>query len=155
MAEPISIIASAITILGAAITAADAVLSLACQLRNAPIEIAFLQNDVVDTRLILSNAKDNAGEDRSLDSRLALPDITGVYGNPQNISKVEYSIKRIERVLASIDTVLRQVTKARGLGRTTVHHGQWILHRTKLRLLRQELQELRTSVALHFSANSR
>ena len=155
MADLVSVVASAITVTGAAITVADAVLSFICQLRNAPDEIAFLQNDVIDTRLILLNIKDNTSEDRSLDRRLALPDTAGVYGNPENISKVEYSIKRIERVLLGIDSVLRHITKSRGLGRTTVHQGQWILHRIKLRLLRQELQELKTSVAVHFSANSR
>ncbi|KAG8529125.1 uncharacterized protein KY384_005760 [Bacidia gigantensis] len=154
MAEPISIIASAVTVTGAAITVADTVLSFILQLQNAPHEIAFLQNDVIDTRLILSNIKDNTGENQSLDRRLAIPGATGPFGNPEIISNVEYSIKRIERILLQIQVILRHVTKSRGLGRTTIHHRQWVLHRLKMRSLRQELQELKTSVAVHFSANS-
>ena len=155
MAEPVSIVASAVTVTGAAITVADAVITFVSQLRNAPKEIAFLQADVIDTRLILSNIKDNTAEDRSLGSRLALPDSAGTYGSPENISKLDYSVKRIERVLVDIDSALRHVTKSQGLSRTTVHQGQWIIHRTKLKSLRQELQELKTNVAVHFSANSR
>ena len=155
MADPISIVASAITVTGAAITVADTILSFISQLRNAPDEIMFLQNDVTDTRLILSNIKNNAGEDQSLNVRLALPDAGGVYGNPENISKAEYLIKRMERVLLETDSTLRDATKSRTLGRSTVHKRAWILHRSKLRSLRQELQELKTSVALHFSATSR
>ena len=155
MAEPISIVASAVTVTGAAITVADAVLSSICQLRNAPDEIAFLHDDISDIRLILSNIKDNSSQDRSLNVRLALPDTGGVYGNPENIFKVEYLIKRIEPVLLEIDAVLRKVTKSRGLSRTTVYQGAWILHRTRLRSLRQELQELKISVAVYFSASRR
>ena len=155
MADPFSIVASTVTVTGAVITVADTILSFISQLRNAPDEITFLQNDVTDTRLILSNIKDNAGEDRSLDARLALPDPGGVYGNPENISKAQYLIKRIERVLLEIDSTLREVTKSRTLGRATVHQRAWILHRSKLRSLRQELRELKTSVAVHFSASSR
>jgi len=155
MADPLSIIASTITVVGAAITVSDTVLSSISQLRNAPDEIIFLQNDVADTRLILSNIKDNAGEDRSLDARLALPDHAGVYGSPENISKAEYLIKRVERVLREIDTVLQNVTKTRTLGGTTVHRRAWILYRSKLGSLRQELRDLKASVAVHFSASSR
>ena len=155
MADPIAIVASAITVTGAAITVADTILSFIRGWQNAPDEIMFLQNDVTDTRLVLSNVKDNAGEDRSLDAQLALPDTGDVYGNPEYISKAEYLIKRIERVLLAIDSALQDVTKSRSLGRTTVHQKAWILHRSKFRLLRQELLELKTSVAVHFSANSR
>ena len=155
MAEPVSVIASAVTVTGAAITVADSILSFISQMRYAPEEIAFLQNDVIDIRLVLSNIKANTAEDQSLDRRLALPDSAGAYGHPENISKLDYSLKRIERVLLETDSALRQVTKSRGLGRTTVHRGQWIIHRTKLGLLRQELQELKTSMAVYLSANSR
>lgn len=121
MSEPVSIIASAVIFTGATIPVADAVSSLIRQLRNAPDEIAFLQNDVIDTQLILSNINDKSDEDRFFDVRLAFSDISSIYGNPEYIFKVEYSIKRIERVLIKIDSALRHVTKSRGLGRTTVH----------------------------------
>jgi hypothetical protein len=140
MTDPIGILASAITFAGAAITVADTV--------------TFLHNDVTDTRLILQNIKENASEDRSLDTRLALPD-SGPYGSPENISRAEYLLRRIKRVLVEIDTNFRDVTKSRSLGRITIHHRAWILHRAKLKLMRQDLRELKTSVAVHFSASSK
>ena len=155
MADPFSVAVSAITVIGAAITVADTLVTFIGELRNAPDEVMFLQNDVTDTRLILSNVKENAGEDRSLNVRLALPEGGCIYGSPEVIAKAEYLIKRMEKVLLDIESTLRDITKPRSLGGTVVIQRAWFLHRSRLRSLRQELRELKTSVAVHFSASSR
>ena len=155
MSDPLSILASVITVAGAAITISDSILSLLSQLRNAPDEVIFVQNDVTDTRLVLSNIKANSAEDRTLDRRLALPDANATYGDPENILKAELLIKRMERILLDIDLSLRKMTKSRSQNGITLHQRAWFLKRSKLRLWRQELRELKTSVAVHFSASSR
>ncbi|KAH7149008.1 hypothetical protein B0J13DRAFT_662788 [Dactylonectria estremocensis] len=154
MADPLSIVASALTVAGAAITVADTILSFIGDLRNAPAEIVYLQNDVTDTRLILSNIKDNANEDRSLDARLALPGAGDVYGNPEHISKGETLIRGVERVLHDIDSVLRTVTRSRSPGRAKINQRAWVLNRSKLRSLLGQLRDLKTNAAVHFSVSN-
>jgi hypothetical protein len=154
MAEIIGAVASGLTVAGAAITIADAVLTIISQMRNAPEEILFLHNDVTDARLILSNIRENSSQDQSLQARLALPDNAGVYGDPENIAKTEFLIRRIERVLMQIDSALKDVTKSKYLGRVTIHQRAWMLSRTRIRSLRSELRELKTSIAVHFSAST-
>jgi hypothetical protein len=154
MADPLSIVASVITVAGAAITVSDTILTFICELRNAPNEITFVHNDVTDTRLVLSNIKDNAAETQSIDRRISPPESDPV-GNPEDIAKMEYLTKRTERVLLDIDLVMRACTKSRSLGGVTLHQRAWFLNRSKLRFLRQELREVKTSLAVHFSASSR
>jgi hypothetical protein len=155
MAEILGAVASIITVAGTAITVADAVLTFISQVRNAPEEILHLHNDVTDTRLILSNIRENSSQDRSLQSRLTLADDSGIYGDPENVAKAEYLIRRIERILMQIDSTLQDVTKYKSLGRITVHQRAWMLSRSKIRSLRGELRELKNSLAVHFSATTR
>jgi hypothetical protein len=155
MADPLSIIASAITVAGTAITAADTILSFIGDLRNAPAEIMYLQNDVTDMRLILSNIVDNGAEDRSLDTRLALPDTGGVYGNPEHIFKGETLIRRVEDVLREINLILRTVSKSRSPSRVTIDYKAWVLNRSKLSRLQGRLRDLKTNAAVHFSVSNR
>lgn len=155
MADPLSIIASAITVVGASITVADTIISLISKLRNAPEEVKFLQNDVTDTRPLLSNIKQNVGQDRALDARLAIPDTGNLLGSPENIAKAEFLVQRIEQVLMEIDLALRSVTKPRTLNVVCINHGSWAMNRNRIKSLRVDLQELKNSLAIHFSASSR
>jgi hypothetical protein len=154
MAEVLGAIASGITIAGAAITIADTVTNLISQVINAPEELLFLHNDVTDTRLILWNIKENASQDQSRCNALSLRDSTGAYGNPENIAKTEYLIRRIERVLAQIDRALREVTKSKSLDRVTIHQRSWMLNRVRMRSLRTELRDLKTNLSVHLSAST-
>ncbi|KAH7383921.1 ankyrin repeat-containing domain protein [Pyrenochaeta sp. MPI-SDFR-AT-0127] len=154
MAEIVGAVASGITLVGAAIHGADAILNLISHIRNAPEEILHLHNEVTDTRLILSNIQENANQYQALHMRLALPDSSSVYGNPEYISKTERIIERINRLLNRLDITLREVTKSRSLTSITVHSGAWLLHRPKIQSMRSELRELKISLSVHFSANT-
>jgi hypothetical protein len=154
MAEIVGAVASGITVLGATITVADAILSFISQLRNAPEEIAFLHTEVNDTRLILSNINENASRDQSFQTQVALPDNAGIYGDPENISKAEFLVKRINRVLKQAENALKEVTKSKYNYRVTIHQKAWLMNRSKIRSLRGELRELKTSLAVHFAVGT-
>jgi hypothetical protein len=154
MAEVIGAVASGITIAGLAITIADTITNIVSQVINAPEELRFLHNDVVDTRLILWNIKENASQDQSIRNTLSLRDCPETYGNPEDIAKTEFLIRRIERVMTQIHLTLGEVTKSKSLDRVTIHQGSWLLNRIKIRSLRTELQELKTNLTIHLSAST-
>ena len=96
MADPLSIAALVIAVVGAAITVSDTFLSFIGQITKAPNEVMYVHNDVTDMRLVLSHVEANAAGDRSLDQRLAAQD-DGILGNPQPIVEVEVLLKRTEQ----------------------------------------------------------
>jgi hypothetical protein len=100
MADPLSAVASAITVVGAALTIADRILSFVEDLRNAPSEVVFLQNDVTDTRLILSNIVDNERNDHTLATQLAVHGTIDSLGRPEDAHQGKISIGRLENSFA-------------------------------------------------------
>ncbi|KAK0753875.1 ankyrin repeat-containing domain protein [Schizothecium vesticola] len=155
MAEVISVAASAVTFVGAAITISNTVLSFISDLRQAPDEVLFLYNEVTDTRLILLRIKENVEQNQSLDTSLALPDNSGILGaTAESTAKAEFLLKRIERVLSDIDLCLRSLTKSKSSRGVTINHRSWLLSRNRIKSLRQDLRDLKTNAALHFSSSS-
>jgi hypothetical protein len=154
MAEILGVIASGITLAGAAIAIADKVTNLIGQVVNASEELLSLHHDVTDTRLILWNIKENASQDQSLCHTLSLNDSTGTYGNPENIAKTEFLIRRIERVLSRLDLVLREVTKSKMSNQVTIHQISWMSNRVRIRSLRMELRDLKASLTVHLSVST-
>jgi len=154
MADPLSIAASLIAVVGAAIAVSDSILSLIHQVTNAPNEVMNVHNDITDVRLVLCNVEANTAKGRSLEQTLAMAE-DGPLGNPQDIAKVELLLRRTELTLTEIDYILRTVIKAKSPNELTLHQRAWLLNRSKLRVLRDELRGLKISLAVHFSASSR
>ncbi|KAM5386676.1 hypothetical protein ACJZ2D_000639 [Fusarium nematophilum] len=154
MAEALGVAASAIAVVGAAIKITETILDSISQFRSAPAEIDFLHHEVADTQLILTNINENMAGIRHFQHRLGLSDSEEALGNPETIHKAGFLLKRLEMGLLEIDTVLKTITRSRSSPKVIINQATWILHRSKIKSLRQELRELKDNVALHFSASA-
>jgi hypothetical protein len=150
--DPLSIIASSITLLGASISASEVIVSFISGIRNLPAELLATTTDVAEFRAVLveleastrledfllrSLPDDGAGNLRAIAERL-----------PAASLESQRHIERSNSKLAEIEGSVRKISSAEALGKFK------FLERKKLQSLRQELRDIKLSLSAHFSVKS-
>lgn len=138
--DPLSIVASVITIAGIALTSLK-------QLRNfygAKTEILNLINEVSDLRLVLGEVN------RTIQGRAKATNL-----RDSSINAIAIVLKRAEtnfiKLIKTIDNVTR-VDASRG--KRKVNRFSWIYHKSKISRLQHQLTDARTTLTTLYSSST-
>ena len=150
--DPLSIIASSIAIIGAAISSSEVIISFISGIRNLPAELETTSRDVAEFRTVLLEVESSVRLEEVL--LQALPD--GLTGRltailPQLPAASTDAFERIKAIggkLSEIDASVKRISSSEYLGRLK------LLERKKLQVLRQDLRDIKLSISAHFSVKS-
>jgi Fungal N-terminal domain of STAND proteins len=132
MADPLSVTASVIAVLGAAVNAAQTIQNLIRTLRQAPDELLALSNEVSDFRLVLHEIDLSAqGQDVAYNSTSAILRI---------LSRAEAKLDELDRfVKGFVRPHLSTVTK--------VDRVRWMKEKNNAQAIQSELRAMRMDLA--------
>lgn len=151
--DPLSVVASVITIVGATITAADKVLSLINHMNSASEEVIWLNNEVSDFKVILHNIEETTVEEQNLlnANGTASP-------NSQNLAVAAETLELAQRAqvkLLELETLIAKSIQSRGSSGISMRNRNWLQGKYRMRMLREELKDIKVSLGLYFSTRSR
>ena len=151
--DPLSIAASVITVTGAAINVANTTLQLIDLFRNALMEILALRNDITDLKAMVTHMRDEAAHNKYLAAlaREAELEIPGF----ESLSESTTLINRVQIKLSEIDLLLRKTISAKTLTGVVVKHLSWNRYKGQLRLLHDELRDMKSNLSLSLTARTR
>jgi hypothetical protein len=135
MADPLSIIASAIAV-GQAGESLTRILSKAKRVWEAPEEVNLLANEVAESKTIIS----------SLQNVLDLPggpDPARVEILAVNICRYGQVLEKLEKLVENTFIKSSEVNK---LGQRKVHRHMWAMKKSKVEGLRQRLKDIRLAI---------
>jgi hypothetical protein len=134
--DPLSIIASSITLVGASISASEVIVSFISGIRNLPAELRSTSQDVADFRTLLVELDSSIrleeillqslGRDRSVPFRAIADSIPAA--SREGFERIE----RVNSKLTEIETSVRKISEKEFLGKLK------LLERKKLQVLRQD-----------------
>jgi hypothetical protein len=157
--DPLSIIASTITVLGACISVSEGVINLISHIKNTPYELLQTSNDVTDFRLVLSNIEESIRQEETLIQlqrpTLGLAQHTTTNHVPAATPEATILIERARRKLVEIDEVVKKynhLQNAKGLGSL---RRVRTLNTGSLRVLRDDLRSMKLNIATYFSVKGR
>jgi hypothetical protein len=150
--DPLSIIASSITLIGASIAAAEVVVDIISAIRNFDSEIEATSQDVADFRGVLVELAENM---RLEELFLQAPNLDAQGGIraiaarvPAASTEAQTRIRRTRDKLVEIETSVRKITSSALRGRLQ------LLERKRLSILRADLRDLKLSLSAQFSVKS-
>src|SRR5271170_1962959 len=146
--DPLSIIASTITVLGACISVSEGVIKLISHIKNTPSELLQTSNDVTDFRLVLFNIEESIRQEETLIQTLrptwGLGQRTITNHVPAATPEAKTLIERAQSKLVEIEEVVKRynhVQNAKGLGSLrrvrTLNMGSLSVLRNDLRSITQ------------------
>lgn len=150
--DPLSIIASSFTLIGASIAAAEVVVNFISGIRNLDSELEATFQDVTEFRCVLveladtlrleelflqSMNTDESGSTRAIASRI-----------PEASDEAQARIMRTREKLVEIEKSVRKITSSAFGG------SLQLLERKKLNTLRADLRDLKLSLSAQFSIKS-
>ncbi|KAH0559647.1 hypothetical protein GP486_003838 [Trichoglossum hirsutum] len=147
--DPLSVSASVVTLLGAT----QAVLRLIRSVRGAPDELLLLGNEITDFRGVLSNIRGSAVEEQ------ALVTTTGPFPDGQSQpatteAEVEAWTQRAQNKLSELEALIKKATKARNTSGVGVKKRIWLKERSRLKVMREELKDIKLNLGLYFCIKS-
>ena len=154
--DPLSILVSSITLLGACITVADRTLCTIAKFRHLSNELLATSNDVADFKLVLMDIHEvSVEEERILNSlRLERPgqpllqDVHIATANPQT----QRMLERARDKLAEIEEVLR---KTNTMSKKETIRRARLAATDRLKVLREELRDIKVNISAYFSVKGR
>lgn len=139
MADPLSVTASAIAVIGAAVNVAQTIQTLIKTLRKAPDELLALSNEVSDLRLVLYEIDLAAqGQDVAYNSASAILQI--LHRGQAKLDELDQFVKRFIR------PHLRTVTK--------VDRVRWVKEKNNAQAIQSELRAIRMDLATILAAKT-
>jgi hypothetical protein len=150
--DPLSIIASSITLVGASISASEVIVSFISGIRNLPTELRSTSQDVADFRTLLVELESSIRLEeillQSLGGDGSAPFRAIADGIPAASREGFERIERVKSKLTEIETSVKKISEKEFLGKLK------LLERKKLQVLRQDLRDIKLGVSAHFSAKS-
>lgn len=154
--DPFTILVSTITVVGATIKVSEKVVKLVTNCKHLSDELISVLNDVTDFRLVLTVIEETPVEERrlvasGLDSRtLAIEGITpaATTGAPDMIQRAH------DKLLEICEYVQKLQNMRDAKGWATVGRIR-LLERSRLKTLKEELQEMKRNISSYFAVRSR
>ena len=152
--DPLSILASSLTLIGATISATEVVVNFISGIRNLDSELEATLQDVTEFRCVLVELMETVRlEELFLQSMPANTDLLGdsqaIAGRiPAASSEAQARITSTKDKLGEIETSVRKITHSPFGGKLQ------LLERKKLNTLRAELRDLKLNLSAHFSVKS-
>jgi hypothetical protein len=148
--DPLSIIASSITLITASIAASEVVVSFISGIRNLDSELEATSQDVTDFRNVLLELAENMRlEALLLQSTETVGSVRAIAGRvPAASTEAQARIRRTRNKIVEIEVSVRRISGSTLRGRFR------ILERKRLAILREDLRELKLSLSAHFSVKA-
>jgi hypothetical protein len=141
MAEPLSVIASAIAVIATSATCAKTLLGIIKDLRDAPDDLLVLSNEVTNITCIIDEAKEVCEGLASDDS-----------SNPKLIETLEGLLKEAEGVLGDLtDMVSKYKSKLQILDQSV----WWLRQKSTAKKYIMKLQDIRTKITELLNSKTR
>ena len=136
MADPLSIFASVVTVIGAA-AGVGKTLSLLRRLKNAPIELLALNNEVSDMRIVFDGLKRFLGQENSR-----------LQSDEHYLQKLSTLVSRAESQLLELHKLIqhRLVQPTPVSTDLKVSHYQWIRAKPTIDRCRRGLRDIRLNI---------
>jgi hypothetical protein len=151
--DPLSILASAITLTGATLEVTKRIVRIVKAVRSAPADLLCLNNEVSDFAVILSNIQESAIQERAL---LETGEPTSATtSSPAATAEATTLTQRARTKLLDVEAIVAKATKNRPDNSIVLQHRIWIRERGRLKSLREELKDAKYNLALYFSTKSR
>lgn len=156
--DPLSILVSSITLLGAGIKVAESIVSIIGSIHNLPDELLATSNDVTDFSFVLMEIQETSvREERALtalrlgEARQALLQADGIAA--ANL-QARAMLKRARDKLIEIEDLLRKAQAAQ-MSKKVLLLRMKLLATDKLRVMREELREIKINISAYFSIRGR
>jgi hypothetical protein len=157
--DPLSIIASTITVLGACISVSEGVINLISHIKNTPNKLLQTSNDVTDFRLVLSNIEESIRQEETLIQLLRPtwgPGQRNITNHvPAATPEATTLIERAQSKLVEIEEVVKRynhLQNVKGLGSL---RRVRTLSMGSLGVLRDDLRSMKLNIAMYFSVKGR
>ena len=136
MADPLSITASIIAVIGAA-EGVSKTLAKIKNIRNAPSEVLALVNEVSDLRIVLGDVE-----------RYIIRDTTGTYRSPEQLRTMSTLVTRASGHLLELDkTIQYRLIKANSTAADfRVSRHEWAVARPAVERFRQSLRDVKLNM---------
>ena len=157
--DPFTLIASAITVVGACIHVSEGVIKLISQIKNTPNELLQTSNDVTGFRLVLVNVEESIRQEEVLLQTLIPTRGRGqrTITNHGSAAAPEAAtlLQRAQDKVVEIEEVVKKYRKLQNGRRLGVLGRVRIVNMNNLRTLRDDLRGLKLNIATYFSVKGR
>jgi hypothetical protein len=158
--DPISIVGITIVLVGASLNVSEGLVKLMSHIKDTPNELLQASNVVTDFRLLLLNIGDSIRDEERLwrmvrsqsHPRLSLSDPSY---NPAAAPEMQTLLRRAEARLNELQEVVRRFTELQNASAFGTFARIRMLGRRKLKILGDDLNSLKVSIASHFSVKGR
>lgn len=150
--DPLSIVASSITLIGATIATSEAILSFISGIRNLDAELDATSQDVANFRHVLVELEESTRIEelllRSLPQDVP-PTLQEIADRvPATSSEVLARVRQSQNKLADIETSVRRISSV------ALMRNFRLLERKKLARLRQDLRDIRLNLSAQYSVKT-
>ena len=157
--DPLSILVSTITVLGATIQVSEKVVSLVFHAKNLSNELISVLNDVTDFQSVLTAIEENAAEERRLMALIDAdpgPRILALEGiAPAATTAAPDMIQRAHDKLLEIGEHVQRLHNIRDAKGWATLGRVRLLETTRLSKLREELRGMKQNISFFFAVKGR
>ena len=157
--DPLGAIASTITVVAATIKVSEGILAVISSIRYLPDELLATSNDVTDFRLVLVYIQDAIVQEESLVNALLQAQPGGQLAIDANLPaaapQAKSMVQQAQNKLSEMEEVVRKTRAIQNAKGFAAFGRIRLLERTKMRLLREDLNNLKVNINAHFTVKSR